>query len=275
MHLVTVRTSHGTSAGRVEGSEIILLDHPDVKAVLEADGGVEAVAHTDGTRLSLSGVSLAPVIPKPDKIVCVGVNYSDHVREMGRSPEGSPTYFAKYARALTGPHDDLVLPDPAHSKNIDWECELAVIIGSPVRHATTGAEALAGIAGYAVLNDVSVRDWQRRTSQFLGGKTWESLTPLGPALVTKDEIGDGSGLAISTIVDGEVKQKSNTDHLIFNVIDIVKDLSRIMTLDPGDVIATGTCGGVGAARTPPEWLSAGRTMTTTVERVGQLVNTCV
>jgi len=275
MHLVTVRTESGTRAGRVEGSEIVLLDHDDVRGVIEAEDGITAVTDLDGERMSLAEASLAPVIPKPDKIICVGVNYADHVAEMGRTPPEAPTYFAKFARALAGPHDDLVLPDPDHTSHIDWECELAVIIGSPVRHATTSEDALAGIAGYAVLNDVSCRDWQRRTSQFLGGKTWESLTPLGPALVTKDEVGDGSGLNISTTVDGVVKQESNTDHLIFNVIDVVKDLSRILTLDPGDVIATGTPGGVGAARTPPEWLAPGRTMITTIEGVGQLVNTCV
>jgi acylpyruvate hydrolase len=274
MHLVTVRTENGTRAGRVEGSEIILLDHGDVRGVIEADGGIDSVAELDGDRIPLESASLAPVIPKPDKIICVGVNYADHIAEMGRTPPDAPTYFAKYARALVGPHDDLVLPDPAHTSHIDWECELAVIIGRPVRHASTSEEALAGVAGYAVLNDVSCRDWQRRTTQFLGGKTWEALTPLGPAMVTRDEIGDGSGLNISTTVDGVVKQESNTDHLIFNVVDIVKDLSRIMTLDPGDVIATGTPGGVGAARTPPEWLAPGRTMTTTVEGLGQLVNTC-
>ena len=274
MHLVTVRTAAGTRAGRVEGSEIVLLDHSDVRGVIDSDGGIDSAADIDGDRLSLAGESLAPVIPKPDKIICVGVNYADHVAEMGRTPPEAPTYFAKYARALAGPHDDLLLPDPDHTSHIDWECELAVIIGSPVRHATS-EEALAGVAGYAVLNDVSCRDWQRRTTQFLGGKTWEALTPLGPALVTRDEIGDGSGLNISTTVDGVIKQASNTDHLIFNVVDIVKDLSRIMTLDPGDVIATGTCGGVGAARTPPEWLAPGRTMTTTIEGLGQLVNACI
>jgi acylpyruvate hydrolase len=274
MHLVTVRTETGTRAGRVEGSEVVLLDQTDVRGVLEGADTLDSVADVDGERISLAGASLAPVIPKPDKIVCVGVNYADHVAEMGRVPPEAPTYFAKYARALTGPYDDLVLPDPDHTSHIDWECELAIIIGRPIRHAKSSEEALAGIAGYAVLNDVSCRDWQRRTTQFLGGKTWEGLTPLGPALVTQDEIGDGSGLNISTTVDGEVKQQSNTDHLIFNVVDIIKDLSRIMTLDPGDVIATGTPGGVGAARTPPEWLAAGRTMTTTIEGVGQLVNVC-
>lgn len=274
MHLVTVRTSDATRAARVEGDELVLLPHADVRAVIDSDGGIASVADIDGDRLPSSEADLAPVIPHPDKIVCVGVNYRDHVEEMGRDVPEAPTYFAKYARALTGPYDDIVLPDPAQTSNIDWECELAVIIGTAVRHASA-SEALDAVAGYAVLNDVSVRDFQRKTTQFLRGKTFEGLTPLGPALITRDEVGDGSGLAISTTVDGEIKQTSNTSHLIFNVVDIVQDLSAIMTLDPGDVIATGTPGGVGAARTPPEWLSPGRTMTTTIEHVGQLVNRCV
>lgn len=274
MHLVTVRTGEGNRAGRVEGSEIILLEHRDVRAVLESDPSLEAVADADGQSIRLADASLAPVVPNPDKIICVGVNYRDHVEEMGRSVPEAPTYFAKYSRALTGPHDDIELPDPAQSTNIDWECELAIIIGTKVRHASPD-EALSAVAGYAVLNDVSVRDFQRKTTQFLRGKTFEALTPLGPAMVTRDEVGDGSGLAISTTVDGEVKQQSNTSQLIFNVVDIIRDLSRIITLDPGDVIATGTPGGVGAARTPQEWLAPGRTMTTTIEGLGQLVNRCI
>jgi len=273
MQLVTVRTADGTRAGRVEGADIVLLDQLDVRTVLGHAGGTEVARTADGPTISIADASLAPVIPKPDKIVCVGVNYRDHVEEMGRSVPEFPTYFAKYARALVGAHDDIVLPNPDISTNIDWECELAVIIGTPVRHATA-AEAFEAIAGYAVLNDVSVRDWQRSTTQFLRGKTFEGLTPLGPALVTRDDIGDGSGLAISTSVDGVIKQQSNTSNLIFNVVDIIQDLSKVLTLDPGDVIATGTPGGVGAARTPPEWLTPGVTMTTTIEGLGQLVNRC-
>ncbi len=274
MELVTIRHEGGTRAGRIEGDAIVLLDAPTVKEVLTADGGLAAAATADGgATVAVVDADLAPVVPKPDKLVCVGVNYRDHIAEMGREVPGHPTYFAKYARALVGPNDDIVLPPAEVSTSIDWECELALVIGRSVRNVS-GAAALAAIAGYCVLNDVSVRDWQRRTTQFLAGKTFEGLTPFGPSLVTADQVGDGSGLALSTTVNGVVKQESNTSHLVFNAVDIVSDLSRVMTLDPGDVIATGTPGGVGAARNPPEYLKPGDELVTTIEGLGRLVNRC-
>lgn len=274
MELVTIRLNGATRAGRVEGDEVVLLDEASVKEVLSATDGMAKAAAADGDSISLGDADLAPVVPRPDKIVCVGVNYRDHIEEMGREVPGHPTYFAKYARALAGANDDLKLPSADISTSIDWECELAVVIGKTARNVS-GADALDAVAGYCVLNDVSVRDWQRRTVQFLAGKTFEALTPVGPKLVSADQIGDGSGLALSTTVNGVVKQESNTSHLVFNVVDIISDLSQIMTLDPGDVIATGTPGGVGAARTPPEWLKPGDELVTTIEGVGQLSNRCV
>jgi len=213
------------------------------------------------------------MVTAPDKIVCVGVNYLDHVAEMGRDKPAAPTYFAKYRSALIGARDDIALPSPDISTDIDWEAELAIVIGSTVRDASAD-EALAAIGGYTVLNDVSVRDYQRRTTQFLAGKTFEGMTPLGPVVVTRDELGDGSGLAISTAIDGVVKQSSSTSELCFNCIDIVQDLSRIITLEPGDVIATGTPGGVGAARTPPEWMANGTVVRCSIEGIGETINRC-
>ena len=276
MQLVTVRTAGGkTRAGRISDSEIVLLDAPDVKAVLRAGpvtGGNIPVTES-GSSLPLAGADLAPVVPTPDKIVCVGINYEDHITETGASRPESPTYFAKFARALTGPRDDISLPAPEISTSVDWEGELAVIIGQRVRKATP-AEAFAAIAGFAVLNDVSVRDWQNRTTQFLAGKTFERSTPLGPALVTADTVGDGLGLAMGCEVNGVVKQASNTDEQVFGPAEVVADLSTIMTLDPGDVIATGTPGGVGAARNPQEWIQPGDVMRTWIEGLGELINTC-
>jgi acylpyruvate hydrolase len=273
MELVTVRYGDGTRAGRVEGYDIVLLDWPSVREVL-AEGGLDrAAVADDGPTIARSEVDLAPVVPNPDKIVCVGVNYADHIAEMGRQAPDFPTYFGKYRRALIGANDDMVLPDPEVSTSIDWECELAVIIGHPVRNATP-AEALAAIGGYCALNDVTARDWQRRTSQFLVGKTFEGLTPVGPVMVTSDVLGDGSGIPLRTKVNGVIKQESNTDNLVFGAVDIVVDLSRAMTLDPGDIIATGTPGGVGAARTPPEFLKAGDEVVVEVDGIGRLVNRC-
>lgn len=273
MELVTVRIDGGVRAGRVEGDEIVLLDRGSVGELL-TDPNWETAARADGgATLDRASADLAPVVPQPSKIVCVGVNYRDHIEEMGREAPGHPTYFAKYARALIGARDDIVLPPSEVSTNIDWEVELAVVIGKPARNVT-GQAALDSMAGFTVLNDVSVRDWQRRTTQFLAGKTFEGMTPVGPGLVTTDQVGDGSGLALSTAVNGVVKQESNTSHLVFNAVDIVSDLSTVMTLDPGDIIATGTPGGVGAARTPPEWLKAGDELVTTIEGIGTLVNRC-
>ena len=276
MRLVTVRIDGATRAGRVSGDEIVLLDAPDVRAVLEAGpvtSGRVAVAEGGGT-LALDDADLAPVVPGPDKIVCVGLNYRDHAAETNHPLPTAPIYFAKYRRALTGPYDPIRLPPLEVSTNADWEVELAVVIGRQVRNAGAG-EALAAIAGFTVLNDVSIRDWQTRTTQFLAGKTFEGSTPVGPALVTADEIGDGSGLRVSCTVDGVTKQSSNTDQLVFGPAELVADLSTIMTLDPGDIIATGTPGGVGMARDPQQWLAPGMVVRTAIEGIGEMVNPCV
>ena len=276
MRLVTVRTNRATRAGRVSGNEIVLLDAPDVRAVLEAGpvtGGKAPVGDAGGT-MRLDGADLAPVVPAPDKIVCVGLNYRDHAAETNSPLPTAPIYFAKYRRALTGPFDPIRLPPPEVSTKADWEVELAVVIGREVRNASL-SEAAAAIAGFTILNDVSIRDWQTRTIQFLAGKTFERSTPVGPALVTTDEIGDGSGLNVTCTVDGVTKQSSNTDQLVFGPAELVADLSTILTLDPGDIIATGTPSGVGMARDPQEWLSPGAVVRTAIEGLGEMVNTCV
>ena len=269
-NLVTVRIGSSTRAGRVEGDDIVILDAPDVGAVLRAGGDVTET----GVGIPRESADLAPLITAPDKIVCVGVNYLDHIAEMGRDRPSAPTYFAKFATALIGAMDDMVLPAPDISTHVDWEVELTVVIGKPLRHAASGAEALDAVAGYTVMNDGSVRDYQRRTTQFLAGKMFEGLSPLGPVLVSADELGDGSGLEIRSEVDGVVKQQSNTSELCFDVVDILMDLSSITTLMPGDVIATGTPGGVGAARTPPEWLTDGAELRCSIEGIGATVNRC-
>ncbi len=269
MKLTTIRYDGATMAGRIDGDEIVLLDHADVGDLLR----VGADPSRGGRTIPLAGANFAPLITAPDKIVCVGVNYADHIAEMGRQPPTAPTYFSKFRRSLIGADDPIALPPVDISTHVDWEVELCIVIGRPVRHATP-AEALAAIAGYTIFNDVSVRDWQRRTSQFLAGKSFEGTTPVGPWMVTTDELGDGSGLAISSSVDGVIKQSSNTRELEFDVVDIVVDLSKITTLDPGDIIATGTPGGVGAARTPPEWLTDGRVVSCTIEGIGTLENVC-
>ena len=204
----------------------------------------------------------------------MGVNYLDHIEEMGRDRPSAPTYFAKFANSLIGATDDLVLPPIDVSTHIDWEVELAIVIGSPVRHASP-SEALAAVAGYTVMNDGSVRDFQRRTTQFLAGKMFEGLSPLGPVLVDADELGDGSGLEIRSEVDGVVKQQSSTSELCFNVVDIVQDLCAISTLMPGRRDRHWYPGRCGRSAHPPEWLTDGAVLRCSIEGVGATENRCV
>jgi len=274
MKLVTARYNGQLVPGKVVDQEVLLFEGSSIRSLLAAPEGLEAATAVSSASLGLEEVNLAPVVPDPDKIVCVGVNYLDHILEMGREKPPAPTYFAKFRSALIGATDDIELPDQAQTTNVDWECELAVVIGARTRNVGA-SEALGSIAGFTILNDVSVRDWQRRTSQFLAGKTFEALTPVGPWLVTTDEIGDGSSLDLRTLINGEIKQQSNTSNLVFSALDIVADLSRIITLEPGDIIATGTPGGVGAARNPPEFLAPGDEMITEVDGIGRLHNRCV
>ncbi len=285
MQLVTIRTDGdrtdddrttgtgtgtGTRAGRVEGDDIVLLDAPDVGALLAAGDRVDRNA--DGPTVTLATADLAPVVPRPSKVVCVGLNYRSHIAESGLPTPAAPNWFAKFATALIGPTDPIVLP--AGSVAADWEGELAIVIGRPVRHASP-AEAAAAIAGCCVGNDVTMRDWQFRTDQWLAGKAVEATTPLGPSLVTADEVGDGTGLTLTTTVDGDEVQRADTADLAFSPVDLIVDLSAITSLAPGDVILTGTPGGVGVALQPPRFLAPGSVVTVTIDGVGTLTNRCV
>lgn len=272
MKLATIRTAGGTRAVRVDDDEVVELDAPDVGTLLRREDWRADAESAGGSRSPLAGHEYATLIPAPDKIICVGLNYKSHIAETGAETPEFPTLFAKYRASLVGANDDVVLPDTSESEAVDYEAELAVIIGRRARRISAD-ESTAAIAGYAVLNDVSVRDWQRRTTQFLQGKTWERSTPLGPWLVTHDE-SPGPDRAISCEVNGEVLQESTTADLLFDVPAIVAYLSTIITLEPGDVIATGTPAGVGAARTPPRWLRDGDVMMTRIEGLGECRNTC-
>jgi acylpyruvate hydrolase len=274
MRLATIRTDRGHRAARIDGDTATVLDASDVGAVLAEPGWADRAAAAAGATLAVADLDYAALIPNPDKIMCIGLNYRSHIAEMrGGEPPAYPTVFAKYRGALIGAHDDIVLP--IASTMVDWEAELAVVIGAPIRHGDRDA-ASAAIAGYAVLNDVSMRDWQNRTMQFLQGKTFEHATPLGPWLVTPDEPGAAPGpdQRIGCTVDGEVMQDSTTADLLFDVPHLVSYLSTILTLLPGDVIATGTPSGVGAGRKPPRFLADGELVVTTISGVGELRNRC-
>jgi acylpyruvate hydrolase len=270
MRLATIRTATGNRAVRVDADAAVETGEADVRALLERPDWAEHAAAAAGPSHELATLDYAPLVPSPEKIICVGLNYRDHVEEMGNQLPEYPTVFAKYAPSLVGAYDDIILPRA--STAIDYEVELTVVIGRSVRHATP-EEAQAAIAGYTVLNDVSVRDFQYRTKQFLQGKTWERTTPLGPWLVTPDELPEG-GWEVSTVLDGETMQHSSTKELVFTPIDLVVYMSSIVTLNPGDVIATGTPGGVGHARKPPRYLTDGAVLATSVAGVGECRNTC-
>lgn len=272
MRLATVRRADGsTRAARVDGDDLVLLDAADVGELLASgdDWAARAAAAT-GETVPLAGATLATLVTRPPKVWCVGLNYANHIAETGSKTPEFPTMFAKYAIALTGPTDDIAIP--AASERVDWEVELGVVIGKGGRNVSV-ADALDHVAGYTVVNDVSMRDWQRRTQQFLQGKTWERATPVGPWMVTSDELpAGGKGLRVQTIVDGETMQDDNTDQLLFDVPTLVSYLSTVASLEPGDLIATGTPAGVGLGRTPPVFLKPGQTMRTIIEGIGELTN---
>jgi len=271
VRLATLRTPGGTHAARVDGDTAVELDEPDVGALLARQDWRDYAADAAGPRHLFAEAHLAPVVPRPGKIFCVGLNYRTHILEMGRELPEHPTLFAKFAEALVGPTDPIAL-DPASSA-VDWEAELAVVIGAPARRASA-AEAEAAIAGFAVLNDVTMRDWQYRTLQWLQGKTFEASTPFGPVLLTPDELPGGTRpkLELRAEVDGQIVQSANTGDLVFDPVALVRYISSIITLNPGDVIATGTPGGVGHARKPPRYLADGSVLITEIEGIGRLEN---
>jgi acylpyruvate hydrolase len=272
VRLVSVRVDGATKAARVEGDELVLLDHADVGALLASGPDWRSAAANGGERISAEGVALSTLLPAPEKIICVGLNYRAHAEETGLGVPEFPPLFAKYSRALVGPEDDIVLP--AAATDVDWEAELAVVVGTEVRHADED-EARAAIGGYTVANDISMRDWQRRTRQWLQGKTFESSTPVGPALVTLDDIDGPDDLRVTCSIDGETVQDSSTSDLVFGPAALISYISTIITLVPGDLIITGTPAGIGAARKPPRYLAPGQIVRTEVAQVGVLENTCV
>jgi len=272
MRFATIRTGAGTTAARLDGDTLTALDAPDVGALLAAEGGPGAVRAAGAGPVLAAEADFAPVVTNPSKVICVGLNYRTHIEETGRELPQYPTLFAKFADTLMGPNDDLAIPSV--SDRVDWEAELGVIIGTPVYRADT-AEAARAIAGYTVCNDVSMRDFQRRTLQWLAGKMFQSSTPAGPYLVTPDEVDDARDLEIGCEVDGEVMQLARTSDLLFKPADIVAYVSQAITLRPGDLLLTGTTGGVGDARKPPVYLRPGQVVRTWIEGVGECVNHCV
>jgi acylpyruvate hydrolase len=244
-----------------------------VGAILRA-GLLADVAELDATAgetVSYGDTDLLAPVLEPGAVICIGLNYRSHIKEMGRELPQAPTVFDKLPRALTSPFADLVIPESG-SRRLDYEGELCIVIGSGGRRIAK-ADAIAAVAGYAVLNDISMRDFQQRSMQWFAGKSWQETTPWGPALVTADEYTDFAGKTLSVSVNGQQRQKADIDDLVFGVADLVSDLSEIIELRPGDIIATGTPGGVAEAMDPQGYLVDGDVVEVSITGLGTLRNT--
>ncbi len=245
---------------------------PTLRAALEANGldKVKAFASGRDANATLTEITYLPVVPDPGKIICVGLNYQDHVKETKRDNTENPALFIRFAESQVGHNQPIVLPP--ESTHLDYECEIAVIIGKGGRRISE-ADSWSHIAGYAPYNDGSIRDWQRHTIQWTAGKNFSKTGGFGPWMVTRDEIADDAELSIETRLNGQVMQHSTTRHMIFSIPVLIKYISTFTSLQPGDVIVTGTPGGVGARREPPVWMKAGDTVEIELGKVGVLVNT--
>lgn len=263
-----------TACGVLEGDQILVdpaSRYADLKTVLERNVLTEfaEACAASGKRIPLDQATLLPVIPNPGKILCVGHNYEEHRQETGRAKTAHPSLFVRFADTLIGHGAPIVRPP--FSTSLDFEGELAVVIGRS-GFRVSPEQALDLVAGYSCFNDGSVRDWQWHTQQFTPGKNFPSTGAFGPALVTPDEVGPLDDLSIETRLNGEVVQSSTLGHMIFPVAEIIAYVSSFTRLSPGDVIATGTPGGVGAKRQPPVWLKPGDVVEVDIARVGVLRN---
>jgi len=244
--------------------------YPDLRSVLAADALPGLANECEDSGLQLKDIEFLPVIPGPDKIMCVGVNYRPHVEEMGREMPEKPVVFVRFAGSLVGNRQAVIRPGV--SEQFDYEGELAVVIGRTARHVSS-ADAYDFIAGFTCFMDGSVRDWQRHTMQFTPGKNFHRSGAMGPYLVTRDEVSDPSALALETRVNGAVLQTGGLSELIFDIPYLIEYCSTFAELLPGDIIATGTPGGVGAARNPPRWLRNGDHVAVEIGEIGCLENT--
>ena len=272
MHLAVARRSGETSVVMSDAEGATVLPFNTLPQALAAGVLDDPGAFTGEHLASMDGLDLASVATGANKVLCVGHNFRQHILEMGHGLPDYPNVFSKFNEAVVGPNDPIVLSDQAELW--DWEAELAVVVGKPA-HRVSVELAPDFIAGYTVANDISARDWQRRSSQWLLGKTFERTTPVGPYLVTPDELDLSAGLTVTCHVDGVEKQRSCTSDLLFGPAYLIAYLSRVVTLQPGDVILTGTPGGVGAARQPVEQLRPGQVVTTEIAGLGRLHNVCV
>ena len=247
----------------------------DMGALIALPGGLDAARQAAGKAPAsavrpLAGVRFAPLVPRPGKIVCLGLNYADHAKEGGHARPEYPSFFLRGATSMVGHMEPIIRPKA--STKLDYEAELAVVIGRRARHLTK-ANALDCVAGYSCFNDGSIRDYQRKTNQWTIGKNFDGSGPFGPWLVTPDELPPGAaGLRIQSRLNGKVMQDSNTGLFLWDVVEALCIITECMTLEPGDVVITGTPAGVGYARTPPVWMAPGDICEIDIEGIGILSN---
>jgi 2-keto-4-pentenoate hydratase/2-oxohepta-3-ene-1,7-dioic acid hydratase in catechol pathway len=278
MKLATFRATGTVTWGIIQDDQAFDLGslfhagRPDLRSALGSDLAELEAAASRASRHALEAIEWLPVIPNPPKIICIGLNYDMHVKETGRSAAQYPTLFARYANTQIGHGAGIVRPRV--STRLDYEGELAVIIGKPGRHIAR-ADAWSHVAGYSCYNDASVRDWQRHTSQFTPGKNFPGTGAFGPWMVTRDAMGEIGPKRIQTRVNGAVLQDATLGEMIFDIPHIIEYCSAFTRLEPGDVIATGTPGGVGDRREPPLWLKPGDTVEVEIGGIGTLRNAVV
>jgi len=275
MKLASFKVNNKSTYGVLSGDELrepgnaIRARFPDLRSAIAAGALAELESVDIAASYDVDTVQFLPPIPNPDKILCIGVNYRPHIEEMGRDIPDHPVVFVRFAGSQTG-HMQPVLR-PQISEMFDFEGELAIVIGKQARHVSR-VDAPDYIAGYCCFMDGSVRDWQKHTKQNTPGKNFDSSGSMGPWLVTSDEVADPTALTLTTRVNGEIMQEGRVADLVFDIPALIEYCSTFTRLLPGDVIATGTPGGVGAARTPPRWLKAGDSVEVDIPGVGLLVN---
>ncbi len=276
MKFASFKINGAASWGLIDGAEAVDLGaalrgrFPDLKSAIAAGALMEAAAASaKAARHPLKDITWLPVIPNPDKILCIGLNYETHRKETGRSEVENPTVFGRFANSQTGHLANIIRPRV--SKDLDFEGELALIIGKPGRYISR-ASAWDHIAGYACYNEGSVRDFQRHTHQFTPGKNFPDTGAFGPWMVTPDEAGDLAPLRLQTRLNGQVVQDATISQMIFGIPQQIEYCSSFTRLEPGDVIVTGTPGGVGSRRTPPLWMKPGDVVEVEIDRIGLLRN---
>jgi ureidoglycolate lyase len=275
--IVRYEDHDGAKLGAVKGEGIIDLGRrfPSlsdnaielIKQWRDLSGEVQTVVAQSAPDVALAKVRLLAPVARPGKVMGIGLNYADHIEESGQEKPRHQVWFTKAVTAINGPFAPIEIPHA--SPMVDYEAELVVIVGKRCRHVPRGSAADV-IFGYCVGNDVSVRDWQLRTPQWMLGKSFDTHAPIGPWIVTADEFGDPHATGIRCFVNGELRQNSNTENLVFNVYDQIAHLSEAMTLEPGDLIFTGTPGGVGGAMRPPKFLKAGNKVRVEIDRIGAI-----